>query len=152
MTVLVVGPESIADALLDAEDHRALECERTDDAQQAIGLARAIAPDVVVIDAQLPQAAELVEALADDPLTEPVPVVIVGKLDAQAQARFVALGVARTLSRAVLGRGAPRHRAKRPSISARAARCACRSASPRSSSSASVSPTRCVAPSSARST
>jgi CheY-like chemotaxis protein len=98
MTVLVVGPETIADALLDADDHRALECERTDDAQQAIGLARALAPDVVVIDAQLPSAAELVEALSDDPLTEPVPVVIVGKLDAQAQARFVALGVARTLS------------------------------------------------------
>jgi len=98
MMVLVVGPESIADALLDAEEHRAIECERTDDAQQAIRLARAVAPDVVVIDAQVPQAAELVEALADDPLTEPVPVVIVGKLEAQAQARFVALGVARTLT------------------------------------------------------
>lgn len=98
MMVLVVGPESIADALLDAEEHRAIECERTDDAQQAIRLARAVAPDVLVIDAQVAQAAELVEALADDPLTEPVPVVIVGKLDAQAQARFVALGVARTLT------------------------------------------------------
>jgi DNA-binding response OmpR family regulator len=98
MMVLVVGPESIAEALLDAEEHRAIECERTEDAQQAIRLARAVAPDVVVIDAQVTQAAELVEALADDPLTEPVPVVIVGKLDAQAQARFVALGVARTLT------------------------------------------------------
>jgi DNA-binding response OmpR family regulator len=98
MMVLVVGPESIADALLDAEQHRAIECERTEDPQQAIRLARAVAPDVVVIDAQVTQAAELVEALADDPLTEPVPVVIVGKLDAQAQARFVALGVARTLT------------------------------------------------------
>ncbi|HEX4512828.1 MAG TPA: response regulator [Polyangiaceae bacterium] len=98
MMVLVVGPESIADALLDAEEHRAIECERSDDPHQAIRLARAVAPDVVVIDAQVPQAAELVEALSDDPLTEPVPVVIVGKFDAQAQARFVALGVARTLT------------------------------------------------------
>ncbi len=98
MMVLVVGPESIADSLLDAEEHRAIECERSEDPHQAIRLARAVAPDVVVIDAQVPQAAELVEALSDDPLTEPVPVVIVGKFDAQAQARFVALGVARTLT------------------------------------------------------
>src|ERR1700690_1413350 len=50
MTVLVVGPESIADILLE-DDHRMLECERTEDAQHAVGLARAIAPDVVVLDA-----------------------------------------------------------------------------------------------------
>ncbi len=98
MTVLVVGPESIADALHETDEHRAIECERTEDAQHAIGLARAIAPDVVVLDAQVPQAAELVEALADDPLTEPVPIVVVGKLDSAKTARFVALGVARTLS------------------------------------------------------
>lgn len=97
MTVLVVGPESIADTLVE-DEHHGLECERTDDAQHAIGLARAIAPDVVVIDAQVPQAAELVEALADDPLTEPVPIVIVGKLGTESTARFIALGVARTLS------------------------------------------------------
>jgi len=97
MTVLVVGPESIADTLVE-DEHRGLECERTDDAQHAIGLARAIAPDVVVIDAQLAQAAELVEALADDPLTEPVPIVVVGKFSTESAARFTALGVARTLS------------------------------------------------------
>jgi CheY-like chemotaxis protein/HPt (histidine-containing phosphotransfer) domain-containing protein len=98
MTVLVVGPEAIAEALLETEDHRAVECERTEDAQHAIGLARAIAPDVVVLDAQVLQAAELVEALADDPLTEPVPIVVVGKLGSEVAARFVALGVARVLS------------------------------------------------------
>jgi DNA-binding response OmpR family regulator len=97
MTVLVVGPEPIADALLDAEEHRPVECERTEDAQHAIGLARAIAPDVVVLDASVPQAAELVEAFADDPLTEPVPIVVVGKLSSEVIARFTALGVARTL-------------------------------------------------------
>jgi CheY-like chemotaxis protein len=97
MTVLVVGPESIADTLVE-DEHRGLECERTDDAQHAIGLARAIAPDVVVLDAQVPQAGELVEALADDPLTEPVPIVVVGKLGTESTARFIALGVARTLS------------------------------------------------------
>ncbi|HEY1959844.1 MAG TPA: response regulator [Polyangiaceae bacterium] len=98
MTALVVGPETIAEALLDGDEHRAVECERTEDAQHAVGLARAIAPDVVVLDALVPQAAELVEALADDPLTEPVPIVVVGKLSSEATARFVALGVARTLS------------------------------------------------------
>ena len=100
MTVLIVGPDSIADTLLDDADAqgRSVECERTEDPQQAVGLARAIAPDVVVIDALVQSAAELVEALADDPLTEPVPVIVVGRLTSEAVARFIALGVARTLS------------------------------------------------------
>jgi len=100
MTALVVGPESVADTLLDDVDaqDRSVECERTDDPQQAVALARAIAPDVVIIDAQIPSAGELVEALADDPLTEPVPVVVVGRLTKEAVSRFIALGVARTLT------------------------------------------------------
>ena len=124
MSVLVVGPEAIADKLHDAEDHRGIECERTEDAQHAIGLARAIDPDVVVLDAEVAQAAELVEALSDDPLTEPVPVVVVGKLPSDALARFVALGVARTLTAPYPGDALRAVCEARRSISAMGARCA----------------------------
>ena len=78
------------------------ECERTEDAQAAIGLARKVAPEVVVIDADVADASELVEALLDDPLTEPVPIVVVGAFrEAGTAARFVALGVARTLTKPI---------------------------------------------------
>ena len=100
MTVLVVGPEHVAETLLEAADvsrGRLIECERTEDAQAAIGLARALAPDVVLLDGDVKHAEDLVEALADDPLTEPVPLVVLGKLSAEQAARYIALGVARTL-------------------------------------------------------
>ncbi len=100
MTVLVVGPEWVAETLLEAAEisrGRLIECERTEDAQAAIGLARALAPDVVLLEATVQHAEDLVEALADDPLTEPVPILAVGKLTSEQAARFVALGVARTL-------------------------------------------------------
>ncbi len=107
MTGLVVGPESVAEALVEEAEggvgSRALECERTEDAQAALGLARSYAPDVVILDASVPDAGELIEALADDPLTEPVPVVVVGKLDHAAVARFTALGVARTVTEPYTG-------------------------------------------------
>lgn len=100
ITALVVGPETIAEILAEESDRavRYIECERTDDAQQAISMARALAPDLVVLDAQVPACEELIEALSEDPLTEPVPVVIVGAMSAEKSARFVALGVARTVT------------------------------------------------------
>jgi CheY-like chemotaxis protein len=100
IAVLVVGDEDLADAL--GEDatlrSRAFESERTDDANTALVLARAYAPDVMLVDVDLPHAAELVQALLEDPLTEPVPIVVVGSFaSADEAARYVALGVARAL-------------------------------------------------------
>ena len=101
--VLVVGGEALAEALSeDAGGGRSFECERTEDAQAAIDLARAYAPDVVVVDAELDSAPELVEALLDDPLTEPVPIIVLGNFtSSEHAARFVALGVAKTLPKPV---------------------------------------------------
>ena len=104
-TALLVGSEMLAEALTDDEiapGAPPYECERTEDAQAAIGLARKVAPEVVVIDADVADAAELVEALLDDPFTEPVPIIVVGAFrDAGSAARFVALGVARTLTKPI---------------------------------------------------
>jgi len=104
ISVLVVGSEALADAL--GEDatlrSRAFESERTEDAQTALELARAYAPDVMLVDADVPQASELVEALLDDPLTEPVPIIVVGTFaTADEAARYVALGVAKALTKPV---------------------------------------------------
>ena len=109
-TALVVGPASLEAALAtrgsSASSSSAREVifehERTDDAQVAIDLARRTAPDVLLLDADVDAAAELVEALLDDPLTEPVPVVVVGAFREQEQAaRFIALGVSRALTKPI---------------------------------------------------
>jgi DNA-binding response OmpR family regulator len=102
--VLIVGGESLAEALTEDASSvaHAFECERTEDAQTALELARAYAPDVMVVDADVARAPELVEALLDDPLTEPVPIVVVGSFrSADESARFVALGVAKALAKPV---------------------------------------------------
>jgi DNA-binding response OmpR family regulator len=104
VAALVVGEESLADALTDGGSihGRTFECERTDDTDAALELARAHAPDVLLVDTDMKGAPELVEALLDDPLTDPVPVVVVGTFrSAEELARFVALGVARTLSKPI---------------------------------------------------
>jgi DNA-binding response OmpR family regulator len=103
-SALVVGGEDLAESLTeDAESTgRPFECERTSDLQNALQLARAFAPDVLVVDADVGGATELVESLLDDPLTEPVPIVVVGTFRAQEEsARFVALGVAKALPKPV---------------------------------------------------
>jgi DNA-binding response OmpR family regulator len=102
-TVLVIGDVAMAEAFVD--DHapgRIFECELTDDVDSALQLARAYAPDLVVIDVDLPGASVLVGALLEDPLTEPVPIVAVGTLRTPDEAaRFATLGVARTLAKPV---------------------------------------------------
>ncbi len=104
ISVLVVGGESLADALTEEAvvRSRAFECERTDDPESALQLARAYAPDLVLVDADHARASALVEALLDDPLTEPVPMIVIGTFRAPEEAaRFIALGVAKTLARPV---------------------------------------------------
>jgi DNA-binding response OmpR family regulator len=102
-TVLVIGEVALAEAFVD--DHapgRVYECELTDDVDSALQLARAYAPDLVVIDVDLAGASVLVGALLEDPLTEPVPIVAIGTLRTPDEAaRFATLGVARTLAKPV---------------------------------------------------
>lgn len=108
-SALVVGSARIAEALLDepprskdasGSQHVAFACESTPDAQAAFDLARTSEPDLVVLDADLDAAAELVEALMDDPVTEAAPIVVVGSfLAAGEEARYVAMGVAKTLAK-----------------------------------------------------
>jgi DNA-binding response OmpR family regulator len=102
-TVLIIGEVALAEAFID--DHapgRAFECELTGDVDSALQLARAYAPDLVVIDVDLPGAQVLVGALLEDPLTEPVPIVVIGTLRTPDEgARLATLGVTRTLAKPV---------------------------------------------------
>ena len=80
LSVLVVGPKPIADALVAgaAEGSATIDVERTEDSLRAIDLARAVAPDVVVIDADLRGSRELLAAVRKDPLTAGVAIVALG--------------------------------------------------------------------------
>lgn len=107
-SVLVVGPSSLGDALghdmasPSGPSGTAFEVERTEDNFTAIDLARALAPDLIVVDVDREGARALVEALLADPLTEPVPIVVVGLWQkADEAAPYVALGVAKAIARPV---------------------------------------------------
>ncbi len=100
--VLVVGSSLIAEALLEEDEsaRATFVCESTPDAPAAFDLVRTNEPDLVVLDADVPSAADFVEALMDDPLTEAVPVVVVGSFLEQGEAaRYIAMGVAKTVSK-----------------------------------------------------
>jgi CheY-like chemotaxis protein len=107
VAILVVGDDKLADALTEhgsdgAIGGRTFECERTEDVQTALELARAYAPDLVLVDADISGTPGLVEALLDDPLTEPVPLVVVGTFEApETISRFIALGVSKCLTKTV---------------------------------------------------
>ncbi len=103
LAVLVVGAPNLAEALSEpGGSGPEIECERTEIASSALDLARALAPDVVVIDMDLPGAREFVTALASDPLTEPVPVLAVGSWTAADQgAGALSLGISRALPKPV---------------------------------------------------
>lgn len=101
-TALVVGPAIVTDALTTPLEgaRTSFACHRTEDAQAAIDLAHSIAPDLIVLDADLDDVAELVEALMDDPLTEPVPMIVLGSFAGGSDGgRYVAMGVSCTLSK-----------------------------------------------------
>lgn len=101
--VLIVGSAQIAEALLDEDGSSgpaSFACQSTPEAQAAYDLVRTTEPDLVVLDADLTASIELVEALMDDPLTETVPIVVIGSfLEPSEFARYVALGVARTVAK-----------------------------------------------------
>ena len=100
-SVLIVGSAGISAALTYHDpDGIAFACESTEDAQAAIDVARALAPDVIVLDADIQYATELTMALMDDPLTEPVPIVVIGTfVDAGSRESYVAMGVSKVLSK-----------------------------------------------------
>ncbi|CAN5788353.1 hypothetical protein BH11MYX4_BH11MYX4_17150 [soil metagenome] len=109
-SALIVGTAHIAEALLDEPSaaeaascfpgRPTFGCESTPDAQAAFDLARTTEPDLVILDADLEYATELVEALMDDPLTERAPIVVIGSfLEPGESARYVAMGVAKTLAK-----------------------------------------------------
>ena len=99
---LIFGGDLLAEALTDeAYGGVPFECERTEHVQVALVLARSLAPDVVLVDGDVREALDLVEGLLDDPLTEPTPILVIGSFAGAPEqaARYVALGVARTISK-----------------------------------------------------
>ena len=95
---LVVGSAMIAEALTDEELGPPYECARSGDVKDALAIVRKDAPDVIVVDEDVSDAAELVEALLDDPSTEGVPVIVLG---AKQSAKFTALGVAKAIAKPI---------------------------------------------------
>jgi DNA-binding response OmpR family regulator len=101
LSVLVFGPEALAEALVEHGDMR-VECERTEDPAKARELSRVFGPDVAVIDADRKGARELVELFVKDPLVEPVPLVVVGDFATPELATtFIGLGATRVLPKPV---------------------------------------------------
>ncbi|HQP36164.1 MAG TPA: response regulator, partial [Polyangiaceae bacterium] len=103
-SILVVGSDKTARALLEGHGSASvsLEAERTDDVSVALDLARALAPDLVVIDFDVDGAGALVTALSEDPLTEGLPVIAIGSWTHPDQgADLLHLGLVRALPKPV---------------------------------------------------
>jgi len=104
-TILVIGPSGLADAITNTIEQPAeleIECERADTVASGLELARALAPDVAVVDADLPGARDLVDKLVGDPLTVPTPLIVVGTwASLEEGARFVAAGASLALAKPV---------------------------------------------------
>ncbi|HEU4404040.1 MAG TPA: response regulator, partial [Polyangiaceae bacterium] len=102
-TALVVGGLSLTNALAVGEggpQRAPLEWERCEKPEGALDLARALAPDVVLLDGDLPGADEFAQKLGADALTEPVPLVVVGHFRTPDDAaRWLALGAFQVLPR-----------------------------------------------------
>jgi len=104
-TVLVVGGEGLAVALEDDATTFPVELERTTDVASALDLTRAVAPDLLVVDVELPGAFDLIASVSDDALTGGVPVVAIADRLAAGDklARLLSLGVAKALEKPVAG-------------------------------------------------
>ncbi|MEO7111363.1 MAG: response regulator [Polyangiaceae bacterium] len=99
MTALVVASEDVAAVLSANLD---FDCERLDLLEDATDRARSLGPDVIVLDGDLEGAANVVEALLDDPITESIPIVVLGHFSAADHgSRFIALGVQKTLTKPI---------------------------------------------------
>jgi DNA-binding response OmpR family regulator len=96
-TVVCVGEEALANALAADPSIFSCEVEGTDDVGAALDLARTVAPELIVLDSDLDGISELVEALVEDPLTMPVPIVAFGDADESESARLHAIGVAKVV-------------------------------------------------------
>ena len=108
LSVLVVGADALADALTlpvgrsSVDGAPSYEVERTAMPSEALDLARALAPDLIVVDADLGDVQRLVEALVSDSLTESIPIVACKKLVRQSESGpLLALGVAKVLAKPV---------------------------------------------------
>ncbi len=98
--VLVVGPEPLARSVEDDPAFFPCEVERSDALSEIVPLARAVAPDLVVLDVDPAGAAAALEALIDDPLCGPIPILALGKFDGDAsRQRLVALGVTKVVDK-----------------------------------------------------
>ena len=99
LMALVVASEDIVEVLSSNSD---FECERLEAMEDVADRARALAPEVIVLDGDLDGAANVAEALLDDPITESIPIIVLGHFSgAERGARFVALGVQKTLTKPV---------------------------------------------------
>ncbi len=99
LTALVVASEDIVEVLSANLD---FECERLDAVEDTVDRARALGPDVIVLDGDLDGAANVAEALLDDPITESIPIIVLGHFSgAERDARFIALGVQKTLNKPI---------------------------------------------------
>src|SRR5262249_31529028 len=72
-TVLVVGSDTVGEALSADPSTFPCEIEKTNDFARALDLARALAPDLIVIDVDREGALDVVSSISEDGLTGPVP-------------------------------------------------------------------------------
>ncbi len=110
LSVLVVGSEAVvrllqtpgSKASASAQDAPALEIERAPRPEEAMDLARALAPDLVVLDADASGAEGLLESLQQSSDTASIPVVAIGSWDRPEEVgRLLERGVARSLPKPV---------------------------------------------------
>lgn len=106
ISILCVGNEKLAASLTDdptrRTEGRSFEVESTTDGAVALDVAKVLAPDLVIVDADLLNAKALVSTLVADPLTESIPVIVVMRVARTDEAGpFLALGVAKVLPKPV---------------------------------------------------
>ncbi|MCL2825270.1 MAG: response regulator, partial [Polyangiaceae bacterium] len=104
LSVLVIGAQTVADYLRTGSQkcNDTIDIHRSTDLPNALELTRAIAPDVIVLDADLPGAANLCKTLARDPFAESIPIVTIGVFYQPHESElFTANGVAAVLTKPI---------------------------------------------------